>query len=120
MRVAVSLTTLGVVGIVMSDASMKTAIAYLSFMVAGGAFLTPGLMDRRNESIVVASVPAQDLSPQDLSPQAHARPKDSPSARSQSHGAGTRRFQIHERRSHEQEDRLGSPNFRRHGQSAST
>jgi len=62
----------------MSDASMKTAIAYLSFMVAGGAFLTPGLMDRRNESIVVASVPAQDLSPQDLSPQAHARPKDSP------------------------------------------
>jgi len=58
MRVAVSLTTLGVVGIVMSDARMKTAIAYLRFMVAGGAFLTPGLIDRRNESIVVASVPA--------------------------------------------------------------
>jgi DNA-binding NarL/FixJ family response regulator len=79
MRVAASLTTLGIVGIVMSDASTEIAVAYLGYMVVGGAFLTPGLVDRHGESIVVASVPAHDLSPQDLSPQAHARPKDSPS-----------------------------------------
>ena len=78
MRVAASLTTLGVVGIVMSNASMEIAVAYLRYMVVGGAFLTPGLMDRE-ESVAAASVAAQDLSPQNLSPQAHARPKDSPS-----------------------------------------
>jgi DNA-binding NarL/FixJ family response regulator len=78
MRVAASLTTLGVVGIVMSNASMEIAVAYLRYMVVGGAFLTPGLMDRE-ESLAAASVAAQDLSPQNLSPQAHARPKDSPS-----------------------------------------
>ena len=78
MRVAASLTTLGVVGIVMSNASMEIAGAYLRYMVVGGAFLTPGLMDRE-ESLAAASVAAQDLSPQNLSPQAHARPKDSPS-----------------------------------------
>ena len=78
MRVAASLTTLGVVGIVMSDASVEIAVAYLRYMVVGGAFLTPGLMDRE-ESVAAASVAAQDLSPQNLSPQAHARPKDSPS-----------------------------------------
>ena len=78
MRVAASLTTLGVVGIVMSNASMEIAVAYLRHMVVGGAFLTPGLMDRE-ESLAAASVAAQDLSPQNLSPQAHARPKDSPS-----------------------------------------
>jgi len=79
MRVAASLTTLGVVGIVMSDASVEIAVAYLRYMVVGGAFLMPGLMERQDESIVVACVPAHDLSPQDLSPQAHARPKESPS-----------------------------------------
>ena len=78
MRVAASLTTLGVVGIVMSNASMEIAVAYLRYMAVGGAFLTPGLMDRE-ESLAAASVAAQDLSPQNLSPQAHARPKDSPS-----------------------------------------
>jgi hypothetical protein len=41
MRVAASLTTLGVVGIVMSNASMEIAVAYLRYMVVGGAFLTP-------------------------------------------------------------------------------
>ena len=79
MCVAASLTTLGVVGIVMSDASMEIAVAYLRYMVVGGAFLTPGLMDRREESVLVASVPAQDLSLQDPLPQAQARPKESPS-----------------------------------------
>jgi DNA-binding NarL/FixJ family response regulator len=62
----------------MSDASVEIAVAYLRYMVVGGAFLTPGLMDRE-ESVAAASVAAQDLSPQNLSPQAHARPKDSPS-----------------------------------------
>jgi DNA-binding NarL/FixJ family response regulator len=48
-------------------------------MVFGGAFLTPGLMDHRQEGIVVASIPQQALSPQDLSPQAHVRPRVSSS-----------------------------------------
>jgi DNA-binding NarL/FixJ family response regulator len=79
MRVAASLTTLGIVGIVMSDASMEIAVPYLRFMVVGGAFLTPGLMDHRGESVVVASVPQRGLSPQDLAPQAHERPSVLPS-----------------------------------------
>ena len=77
MGVAASLTTLGVVGIVMPDASMEIAVAYIRFMVAGGAFLAPGLVGHREEYDVVAA--AEDLSLQDLAPQAHARPNESPS-----------------------------------------
>ena len=46
MRVAASLTTLGVVGIVMSDASPEIAVPYLRFMVTGSAFLTRGFVDQ--------------------------------------------------------------------------
>lgn len=77
MRVAASLTTLGIIGIVMSDVSTEIAVAYLRFMVVGGAFLTPGLMEHRVESVVVPSVPQRGLSPQDLSPQARERPSAS-------------------------------------------
>jgi len=79
MRVAASLTRLGVVGIVMSDASMEIAVAYIRYMVAGGAFLAPELVDHRQENDVVARAPAEDLSSQDLGPQAHARPNELPS-----------------------------------------
>jgi DNA-binding NarL/FixJ family response regulator len=63
----------------MSDASMEIAVAYLRFMVAAGAFLTPGLVDHQEESIIVASAPLPGLSRQDRSSQTHARPSESPS-----------------------------------------
>ena len=79
MRVAASLTTLGVVGIVMSDASPEIAVAYLRFMVTGGAFLTRGFVDQWEDNGLVVSVPADDLSSPDLVPQAPARPTESTS-----------------------------------------
>ncbi len=79
MGVAASLTRLGVVGIVMTDASMEIAVAYIRYMVAGGAFLSPRLVDHRQEDADVAPASAEDLSSQDLAPQAHARPNELPS-----------------------------------------
>jgi two-component system, NarL family, nitrate/nitrite response regulator NarL len=79
MRVAASLTTLGVVGIVMSEASPEIAVAYLRFMVTSGAFLTCGLVDGREENGVATPAPAEELSSPDIVPQALARPNESTS-----------------------------------------
>jgi len=78
MGVAASLSTLGVVGIVMSDASTEIAVAYLRFMVTSGTFLTRELMQGREEDGVLPSALAEHSSSPNFAPQAPTRPNESP------------------------------------------
>lgn len=76
MNVAASLIALGVVGIVMPDDTMEIAVANIRLMLAGGAFLAPGLADHRVKNDFVTPAPVVDLSPKDVAPQADAHPNE--------------------------------------------